>query len=77
MAEHIFRWTHTDPLTGRKRTTRIRKWAAERGIRVFADPQSLLQAGNLRPFDYPAETSCCRPLAPRGVTNIYPERPLK
>ena len=30
----------------------IRKWAAERGIRVLADPQSLLQAGDLRPFDY-------------------------
>lgn len=35
-------------------TTRpsIRRWAAERGIRVLADAQALLAAQDLRPFDY-------------------------
>jgi natural product biosynthesis luciferase-like monooxygenase protein len=30
----------------------IRRWAAERGIRVLADTQALLAAQDLRPFDY-------------------------
>ena len=30
----------------------IRKWAAERGIRVLSEARLLLQAEDLRPFDY-------------------------
>ena len=35
-------------------TTRasVRKWAAERGIRVLSEARLLLQAEDLRPFDY-------------------------
>ncbi|HWH73294.1 MAG TPA: MupA/Atu3671 family FMN-dependent luciferase-like monooxygenase [Methylibium sp.] len=30
----------------------IRRWAAERGVRVLRDPQALLAAQDLKPFDY-------------------------
>lgn len=37
MAEYIFRWTHTDPLTGRRRTTRHRMREAE-ALTTLCDP---------------------------------------
>jgi thioesterase domain-containing protein len=31
----------------------IRKWAAEKGVRLFRDAKDLTAAADLRPFDYP------------------------
>ena len=37
MAEHIFRWIHTDPLTGRRRTSRHRMREAD-ALATLRDP---------------------------------------